>query len=104
MLQRMEKVLARVRELCSMDTKGGRFCYLGVHECMIYDIDEFTETNWSDLKAEFPRLLIDVMSDSTSLGGFVVRLRLGNSHHQRVLVTGALLSAMAAVVAHCLAT
>lgn len=100
----MDKVLARVREHCSMDTKGGRFCLVGMRECMVYDIDEFTESNWSDLKAEFPRLLIDVLSDPSSLSGFAVRLRLANSHHQRVLVTGALLSAMAAVVAHCLAT
>ena len=100
----MDKVIASVRAKCNMDTRGGRFCHTGLRECLLYDVDEFSETTWSELKSEFPRLQIDVQSEATSLSGFVIRLRLVTSHHQRVIVTGALLAAMCAVVAHCLST
>ncbi len=100
----MDKVVASVRSKCNMDAQGGRFRHTGLCECLVYDVEEFSETVWSELKAEFPRLQIDVICEPASLSGFAIRLRLVTSHHQRVLVTGALLAAMCAVVAHCLST
>jgi hypothetical protein len=98
----MDKVIASMRAKCNMDAHGGRFCHTGLRECLVYDVEEFSETAWTELKAEFPRLQIDVLCEPTSLSGFAIRLRLVTSHHQRVIVTGALLAAMCAVVAHCL--
>ena len=98
----MDKLVAWLRVKCSMDTKGGRIVHVGLRECLVYDLDEFPDSTWSDLKDEFQWVLVDVQSDTSSLSGFVVRLRLRQNHRQRVLVTGALLAAMAAIVAHCL--
>lgn len=99
----MEKVVALVREKCSVDTSGGRFQHLSLNECLVFDVAEFTEEMHSELKAACPRLLIDIFSDHSSLSGFVIRLRLQKSHHQRVLVTAAALACMAAIVAHSIA-
>ncbi len=99
----MQRVITRVREKCNMESSGGRVRISSMHECFVYDVAEFSEATHAALKAEFPRLLVDIMSDPSSLSGFVVRLRMQTSHHQRVVVTAALLASMAAIVAHCLA-
>lgn len=98
----MEKLVQWVRLKCSMEAKGGRIVIVGLRDCLVFDLDEFTDSTWRELKDQFPWLLIDVQSESTSLSGFVVRLRLRESHYKRVLVTGAILAAMAAIVAHCI--
>ena len=99
----MLRVIERVREKCNMDTSGGRVNIASMHECFVYDVAEFSEATQAALRAEFPRLLIDILSDPSSLSGFVIRMRLQTSHHQRVVVTAALLACMAAIVAHSLA-
>ena len=99
----MERVVDLVRRTCSMDTLGGRFQLVSLHEALVFDVAEFTEQMHAELKTECPRLLIDILSDPSSLSGFVIRLRLQTSHHQRIVVTAAMLACMAAIVAHCLA-
>lgn len=84
-----------------MDRCGGRVQVCeNMRTCMVLDTPTIPDSLLVKLKAMHTR--VDILADSHSLSGFKVRVQLRRDNFTRVVVTGAALACMSAVVAHCL--
>jgi len=96
----MNHVITLVRAGCRVESRGGRFQLLSLRECIVHDVATFPDALWTSLKAQYPRLEIEIVGDRESLSGFHVRMCLSTSHRSRILLTLAVVACLAAVVAH----
>jgi hypothetical protein len=96
----MDHVITLVRAGCRIESRGGRVKLLSLSECVIHDVPTFPDTMWTSLKAQYPRLEIEIVGDRESLSGFYVHMRLNTSHRGRILLTLAVVACLAAFVAH----
>ena len=98
--RRMESLVATIRERCNMDRLGGRVHVLDdMRTCLVYDV-AYLPGNLLDRLSQVGH--VEVIAESTSLSGFVVRVTMKPSKTRRVITTAAVLACMGAVVAQCL--
>jgi len=96
----MDRIIGIVRVGCRVESRGGRFQLQSLNECVVHDVPTFPDALWTNLKAQYPRLEIEVVGDRESLSGFHVRMRLNTSHRRRIMLTLAVAAGLSAIVAH----
>ena len=97
----MEMTVSLIWGCCNMDTRGGRVhVWPDLCTCLVYDVAKIPDALLTKLKTMHAR--VDVLADTCSLSGFVVRVRIRNTSNSRVVVIGAAMACMGAVVLHCL--
>jgi len=89
-----------IRVGCRVESRGGRFQLLSLNECVLHDVPTFPDALWTNLKAQYPCLEIEVVGDRESLSGFRVHMHLNTSHRWRIMLTLAVVAVLAAVMAH----
>jgi hypothetical protein len=96
----MEDLVCMIREDCNMHKYGGRIHVVdNMKTCIVYDVAQFP----SELMDKLLRsTYVEILAESTSLSGYVVRLTLRPNKTTRVVTTAAVLACMCAVVTHCL--
>lgn len=97
----MECVVNLIKTSCDFERNGGRVHVCSdMQTCMVYDVCYFPDELITNLKKYNAK--IEILAESTSLSGYVMRLTLRSHAHFRVLFTGAALTCMSAIVMHCL--
>lgn len=94
----MEQVICLIKERLRMDELGGRVEVYDMTSCMVYDTAYFPDDLIDTLKHSHGAW-VEVMSNTCSLSGFVVRVTLRSRKTTRVVVTGTLIACMCAIVA-----
>lgn len=98
----MDNLVLLIKESCRMEQFGGRVDVLDdMRTCLVYDVAYFPDDLVDKLKNTH-HAWIEIMSDTTSLSGFVVRVTIRPNKMARVVVTGTALACMCAIVAQCL--
>jgi len=96
---RMDATVKLIRELCQMDVCGGRIQLMdSLTSCEVYDVAYFP----NELIERLGRAHIEVIAESTSLSGFVVRVTLKTDRFARCVATCVAFVSVGFVVLHCL--
>lgn len=92
--------MALIREQCQMDRLGGRVQVMDdLRSCVVYDVGHFSSRLMERLQGLGH---VEVLAETTSLSGYVVRITLKQSKVTRVVTTAAALACMCAVVTQCI--
>jgi hypothetical protein len=95
----MDSIVASIREQCNVGQLGGRIHVLDdMRTCIVYDV-AYLPGHLLDKLSQVSH--VEVLAESTSLSGFVVRVTLRPSRARRVVTTAAVLACMCAVVVQC---
>ena len=84
----MDRLVRQARELCKMDLYGGRVQVVGTSGLVLYDVAHVPH----ELLDVFRGAKVDIVSESTSLSGFVVRIALRQDKTMRVLAAWTVLA------------
>jgi len=95
----MDATVRLIREYCQMDVCGGRIhVQSDMKTCDVYDVAYFP----NELIERLARAHVEVISETASLSGFVVRVTLKPDRFARFVATCAALFSVGAIVLHCL--
>ena len=96
----MEALVRLIKEECEMSRLGGRVHVIdNMRTCLVYDVLQFDKHVMTRL---FARAYVEVISDTTSLSGYVMRLTLRPHKVSKVLAVTCLLACLCAIFVHCL--